>query len=250
MKLPVVLTFLTMCLLVSGAGFAQQTEPAAGQQIEMKFNSSDGAEVPYLLYLPTDYLAEVDKKFPLIFFLHGRGESNGPLSLVAKWGPPKFAARGDKLPHVILSPQCPTDDWWTSETQQKRLIELLDEVVKHHNIDESRIYLTGLSMGGFGSWKLAADHPDRFAAVVPICGSGDPADADKLKDIPIWVFHGDQDRAVPFEKSVEMVEAIKKAGGESIRFTSLEFYGHNSWSTAYAAPELYRWLEEQSKKQD
>jgi predicted peptidase len=151
---------------------------------------------------------------------------------------------------VILSPQCPAEDWWSSEAQQKRLVSLLDDVVENYKIDESRIYLTGLSMGGYGSWQLAADHPDRFAAVVPVCGSGDPAHAEKLKDIPIWVFHGDQDGVVPFEKSVEMVEAIKKAGGASIRFTTLEYFGHNSWSAAYGAPELFQWMEQQINGND
>ena len=240
------LLFATLTiLLLPATGFAQQVTPAAGQQVEMKFQFSDEVEIPHLLYLPNDYRASAEKTFPLIFFLHGRGESKGPLSLVTKWGPPKFAARGDNLPYVILSPQCPADDWWSSETQQERLISLLDDVLAKYKIDKSRIYLTGLSMGGYGSWQLAANHPHRFAAVVPVCGSGDPADAEKLKDIPIWVFHGDQDRAVPFEKSVEMVEAIKQAGGKSIRFTSLEFFGHNSWTAAYGAPELYKWLDQQ-----
>ena len=194
MKLRLFFAGLTLILLAKlSPSFAQQELPTAGKQVEMKFKCSDGAEVPYLLYLPTDFQAEGGGTYPLIFFLHGRGESNGPLSLVAKWGPPKLAARGDKLPYVILSPQCPSEDWWSSEAQQGRLVEMLDEVVKNCQIDESRIYLTGLSMGGYGSWKLAANQPERFAAVVPICGGGDPADADKLKDIPIWIFHGDQD---------------------------------------------------------
>lgn len=248
MKLRFIARFSSLLiLLLPVPGFAQQAVPVAGHQVEMKHKISDDIEVSYLLYMPADFKAEDNQKFPLIFFLHGRGESNGPLSLVAKWGPPMFAARGDKLPYVIVSPQCPAEDWWASEEQQKRLVSLLDQVVTKYKIDETRIYLTGLSMGGYGSWKLAAKYPNRFAAVVPVCGSGDPDDAEKLKDIPIWVFHGDQDRAVPFKKSVEMVEAIKKAGGESIRFTSLEHFGHNSWTAAYGAPELYQWMNQQTK---
>ncbi len=212
----------------------------AGEQVELKFETSDSATVDYLLYLPQDY--DQQEKLPLVFFLHGRGESNGPPSLVAKWGPPRFAARGEHLPYVLLSPQCPADDSWSKETQQRRLIELLDHIVAHHKIDSSRIYLTGLSMGGYGSWTLAAGHPDRFAAVVPVCGGGNPDDAEKLKNIPIWVFHGDQDRAVPFSRSVEMVEAIEKAGGKMIRFTTLEHIGHNCWSATYASPDLFSWM--------
>ena len=127
--------------------------------------------------------------------------------------------------------------------QQAGVLELLAHIEKTYAADEDRIYLTGLSMGGFGSWRLAADHPGRFAAVAPICGKGNPADGEKLKSIPIWAFHGTEDGAVPFSASVEMVEAIKAAGGTKVRFTSLEGIGHNSWSAAYATPELYSWFE-------
>jgi len=230
---------LALLLLASSRGVSA-ADGQPGKQVELKFETSDDATVDYLLYLPED--DEEQSKVPLVLFLHGRGESFGPPSLVAKWGPPKFAARGDKLPYILLSPQCPGDDSWSSDTQQTRLAELLDQIVGQYNVDTNRVYLTGLSMGGYGSWRLAATHPERFAAVVPVCGGGDPGNADKLKDIPIWVFHGDQDRAVPFSRSVEMVKAIKDAGGQSIRFTTLEHIGHNCWSATYATPELYAWM--------
>ena len=227
---------------------AQENRPTPGQQIEMSFKTTDSADVPYLLYLPKGFQADGEQKYGLILFLHGRGESNGPLSLVAKWGPPKFAARGDEMPWIIVSPQCPKSDRWSSETQQMRVTELLDSVIKNHNVDEGRVFLTGLSMGGYGTWTMAANQPNRFAAVAPICGGGDPAQAEKLKDVPIWVFHGDQDKPVPFEKSVKMVEAIRAAGGTKIRFTTLENIGHNCWSAAYATPALYQWMEKQAKQ--
>ena len=199
----------------------------------------------YLLYLPSDYQQDSQKPWPLVLFLHGRGESYGPLSLVAKWGPPRFAQRGDDLPYILVSPQCPADGSWSDDTRQAQLDQLLDDVCEHLNVDPARVYLTGLSMGGYGSWRLAARHPRRFAAVAPICGGGDPEDAEKLKDLPIWVFHGDQDDAVPIAKSNEMVDAIRAAGGNKLRFTTLEHVGHNSWSSAYALPELYTWMFEQ-----
>jgi len=236
------------CLFISLLGdpcLAQSSSPTPGKQVGQSLETSDGGSIPYLLYLPKDYDAE--KKSDMILFLHGRGESNGPLNLVAKWGPPRFAARGDDLPYLLVSPQCPRDDSWSKPTQQKRLVELLDHIVKTYSIDEDHIALTGLSMGGYGSWRLAADHPHRFSAVVPVCGGGDPADAAKLKDVPIWVFHGDQDRAVPFSRSVEMVDAIKEAGGEKIRFTSLEHIGHNCWSATYATPELLDWIKSRER---
>ncbi len=230
---------------LSGFCTAETPTPGPGKQVEQTFETSDGASVAYLLYLPKDY--DLEKKSPLILFLHGRGESYGELSLVAKWGPPRFAARGDELSYVLVSPQCPGNDSWNKPTQQKRLIELLDHIAKTYSIDEEHICLTGLSMGGHGSWRMAADQPQRFSAVVPICGGGDPADAEKLKDLPIWVFHGDRDGAVPFQRSVDMVEAIKEAGGDKIRFTSLEHIGHNCWSAAYATPELFDWIRQQTR---
>ncbi len=225
---------------------APASKPAAGKQVEMRLQTSDKATVEYLLYLPPGY--DEKERWPLMLFLHGRGESYGPLSLVSKWGPPKFAARGDDLPYILVSPQCPGDDSWSKPTQQARLVELLDAIVESYNVDQDQVHLTGLSMGGYGSWRLAADHPDRFAAVVPVCGGGDPDDAETLKQLPIWVFHGDQDEAVPFSLSQEMVDAIQKAGGKSIRFTTLEHIGHNCWSAAYATPELYAWLSDQRRE--
>jgi predicted peptidase len=227
----------------------QAADPAAGQQVEQKLEMPDGRAVPYLLYLPEGYDGK-EKKWPLMLFLHGRGESYGPLGLVKKWGPPRLVERGEKLPYVIVSPQCPGDESWAQPKQQEGLVRLLDQITKNYSIDEDRVYLTGLSMGGYGSWRLAADHPDRFAAVIPVCGGGNPADAEKLKNVPFWVFHGTADPAVPFSRSQDMVDAIKKAGGKVIRFTSLEEFGHNSWSATYASPEIYDWLNKQTASQN
>ena len=121
----------------------------------------------------------------------------------------------------------------------------LDKIASKYRVDQDRVYLTGLSLGGYGSWRLAADHPERFAAVAPICGGGNTEDAEKLKSLPIWVFHGDQDTAVPFRRSVDMVDAIKKAGGTKVRLTTMEHIGHNCWSAAYATPELVGWFGKQ-----
>lgn len=218
---------------------------AAGAQVE-RASADPASELSYLLYLPRDYQQDSEKRWPLVLFLHGRGESYGPLSLVAKWGPPRFAQRGDDLPYILVSPQCPGNGSWSDDTRQTQLSQLLDEICQELKVDPSRVHLTGLSMGGSGSWRLAAKHPQRFATVVPICGGGDPDDAEKLKALPIWVFHGDQDEAVPISESTEMVEAIRAAGGDQIRFTTLEHVGHNSWSPAYALPDLYTWMFEHS----
>jgi predicted peptidase len=234
---------ITLFLSLSLTGSLLADE--AGKQVEKSLKISDSVSLPYLQYLPKDY--KEGKKFPLMLFLHGRGESNGPLSVVAKWGPPKIVADGGDLPFILISPQCPTEDFWSSDTQQEQLLKLLDQVKKDFAIDESRIILTGLSMGGYGSWELAARKPTMFAAVMPICGGGKPENADKLKDVNIWVYHGTDDTAVPYQKSVDMVEAIKKAGGKTIEFTTLEGVGHNSWSTAYGDKKVWKWFANQKR---
>ncbi|MEZ6098785.1 MAG: prolyl oligopeptidase family serine peptidase [Pirellulaceae bacterium] len=247
-------TFALACLCLTGSEVIGADEPRPGKQVELEFNAGTdqtGTDqtIGYLLYLPKDYQKDAaDKKWPVIFFLHGRGESNGPLSLVAKWGPPRMAGRGDELKYIIVSPQCPREDNWRSDRQQQGLIKLLDHIVGNYAVDTTRIYLTGLSMGGYGSWKLSASHPERFAAVAPICGGGDPATAETLKHTPLWVFHGDQDQAVPIARSTEMVEAVKGAGNTDVRYTTLEHVGHNCWSAAYATPELYEWFDSHTAK--
>ncbi len=225
---------------------AHAKEFTVGEQTEQEFTASDGTIVKYLLHIPGDY--DANKPTALLLFLHGRGESHGPISLVAKWGPPRMAERGDELPYIIVSPQCPGDDRWTSDQQQKRVLELLDAIEKELTVDSSRVYLTGLSMGGYGSWRMAAENSDRFAAAIIVCGQGKPEYAEKLVDMPIWAWHGDQDTAVPFRGSVEMCDAIEAAGGQKIRFTALEHIGHNSWSAAYASEDTWQWLNEQSRE--
>jgi len=236
--IPLVLSAFTMSIV-------RAEDPAPGKQVEQELKTTEGKSVRYLLYLPKAY--DSKQKWPLLLFLHGRGESDGPLSIVKKWGPPRLIDRGENPPYVVVSPQCPPNpESWPQPAQQKLLLALLDHISNSCKIDPDRVYLTGLSMGGYGSWRLAADHAERFAAVVPICGAGNTADADKLKSLPIWVWHGTEDPAVPFQRSVEMVEAIKKAGSTTIRFTTLEGVGHNSWEAAYATPELYQWLDKQT----
>lgn len=234
------------CFLNAGA-FAAEPEP--GKQVEQSLATSDGGSIPYLLYLPKDYSAN-GNAVPFMLFLHGRGESNGPLEIVAKWGPPRRLAAGEHMKYVVVSPQCPRESFWSANEQQQRLLELLAHIKKTYHIDEDRIYLTGLSMGGFGTWRLASDHPEMFAAAAPICGQGDPKNGPRLTQLPIWAWHGTDDTAVPFARSVEMVEAIKAAGGTKVRFTSLEHIGHFSWQAAYQSNDLYQWFDKQRASQN
>ena len=230
---------LLLAAFATSSSLTVAADPAPGTQVEQKWKTSTGYEIPYLLYLPEADAENPEKKPPVLLFLHGRGESYGPLSIVAKWGPPRMAARGDDLPYIVISPQCPGDSRWSAPEQQAAVLELLDHLAKTHNADTSRLYLTGLSMGGYGTWRMAADHPEKFAAAAPVCGAGNPDDAGSLKKVPLWVWHGTEDKAVPYQRSVEMVDAIKAAGGKKVRFTTLAHVGHDSWSAAYATQDLY-----------
>ena len=235
---------LSLLAAVAFATAATASEPSPGMQVEQQLKTEHGT-IPYLIYLPKDYAERAE--VPLMLFLHGRGESNGPLRLVEKWGPPKMIARGDEMRYIVISPQCPRKSRWTDDDQQAMLLDLMDHIGKQFKVDQSRVYLTGLSMGGYGSWLLAANHADRFAAAAIVCGGGDPDYADRLATLPIWVFHGTEDTAVPFGRSVEMVRAIRAAGGNQVRFTELRHIGHNAWSAAYATPELYTWFDRQAR---
>jgi predicted peptidase len=250
MKLPMHSTLLpTLSLLLASAVFVGAAQPTPGKQVEQSLGTSDGASIPYLLYLPEAY-SPSGEPVPMILFLHGRGESDGPLSLVTKWGPPRRLAAGESMNYLVVSPQCPRESFWSADDQQQRLTELLAHIQKEFNVDKDRIILTGLSMGGFGTWRLAADHPDVFAAAAPVCGRGNPQDGAKLVKLPIWAWHGVEDRVVPVERSVEMVEAIKAAGGTKVRFTSLEHIGHASWQAAYQSSDLYQWFDRQKASQN
>jgi len=198
----------------------------------------------YLLSLPTGYERSKTKRWPLILFLHGAGERGDDLSLVRKHGLPRVVAERrvpgfENFPFIAVSPQCPTDRWWSRETLA--LEALLEGIEQEFRVDPDRIYLTGLSMGGFGTFALAATLPDRFAAIVPICGGGSRTDARRLGHIPLWVFHGAKDETVPLRSSAEMVEAIARFGG-SPRFTVYPDAKHDSWTETYDNPDLYHWL--------
>lgn len=162
-------------------------------------------------------------------------------------GIPKIVEAQPDFPAIVISPQCPQDGSWTTELQLDALEGLLDQVTKKYRVDQDRIYLTGLSMGGYGTWELAMRQPKRFAALVPICGGGDLARASLLKDVPIWIFHGAKDEVVSPEESQRMYDALKACGG-NVRFTLYPEADHLSWVPAYADPALYDWLFQQRRQ--
>lgn len=193
----------------------------------------------YLLYLPARYEADREVTWPLILFLHGAGERGDDLDLVRPYGPPARFEGGGDLPFVVIAPQCPAEEQWDPDT----LRALLDRVCATHRVDRERVYLTGFSMGGLGTWATAAAYPERFAAIAPICGPSSWCDLRGLADLPIWCFHGAADPAVPVGESHEMVRRIEEVGG-SVQLTVYEGVEHDSWTRTYENPELYSWLLE------
>jgi predicted peptidase len=194
-------------------------------------------KLDYLISVPDDYAAK--GPWPVILFLHGAGERGDNVNLVAIHGPPKLIAAGRKVPAIVVSPQCPLGSSWTDHT--KALEALLDDIEARYSVDKNRIYVTGLSMGGFGTWALAIDQPKRFAAIAPVCGRGDVAKVAVLKDVPTWVFHGAKDTTVDPQNSKDMVAALKAAGG-NVKFTLYPEAGHDSWTATYANEEFWTWL--------
>src|SRR5207248_9955357 len=170
------------------------------------------ASADYLLYLPKDYNAKSRQRWPLILFLHGAGERGRDISKVAAHGPPKLVKQGKQFPFIIVSPQCPNGEHWDNDV----LLALLEDVEAKHKVDKGRVYLTGLSMGGYGAWSLGLTHPEKFAAIAPICGGGDPillllADPKKvatIKSLGVWVFHGGKDPVVPVAESERMIDSL------------------------------------------
>jgi len=225
---------------VSSEEKTMKNDSGESRQSEKGFKKTLSKKVSckYLLYLPKGY-EEKGKKWPVIVFLHGAGERGGNLELVKKHGPPKMIGQGREFTFIIVSPQCPNDVWWPEQTDV--LINLLDYIEKNYRVDTDRIYLTGLSMGGFGTWSWACAEPNRFAAIAPICGGGERYLATRLKDVPVWAFHGAKDNVVPVKRTEEMVEAVNKAGGKA-KATIYPEAEHDSWTATYDNQELYDWF--------
>ncbi|HEY4417564.1 MAG TPA: dienelactone hydrolase family protein [Verrucomicrobiae bacterium] len=208
----------------------------------------------YLLYLPADYTVNSGKRWPMIFFLHGAGERGTNVWMVAKHGPAKIATQTTNFPFIVVSPLCPEGKIWSNDL----LLRLLDDVEKKYAVDLHRVYLTGLSMGGFGTWDLALEHPEKFAAIAPISGGGetllvtlakfyDPEKLAELKRLPIWAFHGGQDPVVATTESEHMVKALKNIGCTNVQLTIYPEAKHDAWTQTYANPALFDWFLQHSR---
>jgi predicted peptidase len=214
--------------------------------LDRVYKETDGKEAKYVLFVPKDY--DGKKAYPLILFLHGAGETGEDGEKQVKVGlGPVVKKQVDTFPCITVFPQAHKRGWAADSESGKTALAILDEVEKAYKVDTKRVYLTGLSMGGFGTWSFAAAYPERWAAIVPICGGGDPKMAEKIKNIPCWVFHGDADTAVKVDLSRAMVKALETAGGKP-KYTEYEKVGHNSWVKAYDTKELYEWMLKQELK--
>ena len=191
----------------------------------------------YLQCLPERYSADRRTRWPLVVFLHGLGERGPDLNAVKRHGLPRLAEDGEKFPFILVSPQCPADSWWNTAAIDAFVAKICTQL----RVDPDRVYLTGLSLGGYGTWTTACFNPARYAAIAPICGGGEVRHAAQLRHVPVWAFHGAKDRVVRPARSQAMVKAVRAAGG-SAKLTVFPRVEHNSWDPAYANAELLAWL--------
>jgi predicted peptidase len=201
----------------------------------------------YCLYIPREY--DPQKAWPLIVALHGSGERGEDGLLQTEVGIGRAIRRhADRFPCLVLMPQCAVKTHWRTAWAKSKdeIAAEISQTCKEFNVDPDRTYLTGLSMGGVGTWTYGAENVDAFAALMPICGGGDPKHAQKLARIPIWAFHGAEDSTVPPQESRQMVEAIKAAGG-NVKYTEYEKVNHNSWDQTYDDPDTIKWLLSQKR---
>jgi predicted peptidase len=245
------LLFIPLLGLASLALAVHAAEPAGAPAVERgflnrTFKGADGREVKYSLFVPHDY--SPDRPVPTILFLHGLGQTGTDGQRQARVGLGRaIRERESTFPFLVVFPQAqkfrPTivDTWFPDRPDGARALAILDEVKKQFTTDPKRNYLTGLSMGGFGTWAMAAAFPDKWAAIAPVCGGFDPESVDKVKDVPCWCFHGDRDTAVKVDQSRRMVSALKRIG-VAPEYTEYEGVGHNCWDRAYGTDKLYQWL--------
>jgi predicted peptidase len=238
------ISFLVMRASAIMSRSSARAEDAATGFLGREYQGPEG-DGKYILFLPHAYTGT--EKAPLILFLHGAGETGKDGVIQSKVGLGPAIRKNEKsFPFFALFPQSQKRTWKADSTDAQRALAILDKVEKEYKIDGKRIYLTGLSMGGYGTWSLALKYPERWAAIAPVCGGGDPKQADAIKDIPCWCFHGDDDRAVVVGKSRAMMKALWAAGGHP-NYTEYPGVGHNSWDRAYSTSDLYEWFLKHKK---
>ncbi|MBQ5789057.1 MAG: prolyl oligopeptidase family serine peptidase, partial [Thermoguttaceae bacterium] len=213
-----------------------------------KLDESKTQTLKYYVFQPSDESAKTDAGFPLMLMLHGSGERGDDLNKLKVYGPAMYCSKAESAKDwkfFTVAPQCPSGVGWSAP----QLSVMIDKLCEKYPIDKSRVYVTGVSMGGYGTWNLLAECPEKIAAAAPICGGGNVDAAAKMASTPIWAFHGDQDKAVPLGASQRMIDAVKAAGNEEAKLTIYPGVGHNSWINAYAEADLYTWLLSKTKAQ-
>lgn len=242
-KLAVTLT-AAACLL--GMARLRAADSSAHGFLNRVYTDEEGKSHKYVLFVPESY--DGSKAVPVILFLHGSGESgnDGRRQVMVGLGP-AVKERSSTFPFLVIFPQSERRNWRADSSDGQRAMKILAQTEKEYKTDPSRVILTGLSMGGFGTWSLAAKYPDRWAAIVPICGGGDPRTAEKIKHIPCWCFHGGADPVVKPTLERRMIAALKKAGASPTYF-EYPGCGHNSWDNAYSTNWLYHWLGQQHRQ--
>ena len=219
------------------------------EQIECLYTSAT-ARLRYLLYLPSGYRQSENRRWPLLMFLHGWGESGDDLEFLKYHGVPKYLDTSDGLPFVVLAPQAPEGVEWQELTTE--LMDFLNGLFSEYDVDPDQIYLTGLSTGGKGAWALAVQNPDIFAAVAPVAADIPEVEGfmdmvPGLRSVPTWVVHGERDDVYPPERARTIVEKLESAGGDVV-LTVIPGAGHVSWEDFYGQPAFYEWLLKQSRR--
>jgi predicted peptidase len=259
--------FPLVATMVCGVVMPKSARAAETQTVHaFERTITKAAGYKYLLALPRGYQPRGERRWPLMLFLHGSGERGDDVWSVAKHGPPKLlhggatwekedaAARARRHAattllaenFIVVSPQCQKGVWWDTDA----LLALLDEIERTHPVDPARVYLTGLSMGGYGAWHLGTAFPERFAAMAPVCGGGTLATLfvsnthkrSELRSLAVWAFHGAKDESVPLVESERMVEFLRRLKVEAVQLTVYPEARHDSWTETYSNPELYRWF--------
>jgi predicted peptidase len=222
---------------------------------QLTFSAVERAQFEFLLHLPPGYEKSKRKRWPFILFLHGAGERGGDVKAAGKHGLPRWIAENPDFPFIVAAPLCAEHEWWRSAS----LIPFVNELLERYRIDAGRVYATGISMGGYGTWELGLVCPEKFAAIVPVCGGGnllpvllaedfkDPA-LRALRSLGVWAFHGAKDDVVALSESQRMVDALREAGCREVNFTIYPEADHDSWTPTYSNPALYKWFLKHSRK--
>ena len=236
-----ILVVLLAVLAAAVASAGDRGIPSGSSMHRLSVHDRLTDHVNYILYLPPSYYREASSRWPLILFLHGSEQRGDDPRVLQDMALLAFAGKNNDFPFITIIPQCPSNTHWPPRIVKS----VLDSVESMVCVDRSRVYLTGFSMGGYGTWQTAAAYPDTFAAIAPLCGMSDLADASRLARIPVWAFHGAEDVNVPVSESRLMISALKGVGGDA-RLTVYPGIMHDCWTMTYRDSRLYLWFLDHS----